>query len=99
MFADEIAENAWMRADAACECERVRHGHRARCCLPLVWQHRGALEALGGWELLRSGDPPPGRVGSGQPGRGAVCPCYDKRMADRVTARSAKADQMVERRH
>jgi hypothetical protein len=57
MYADEIVENAWMRARARCECERRAHPHPRRCNHPLVWENRGQATTLGGWQAYVTGDP------------------------------------------
>lgn len=55
LSADEVAENAWMRSRAQCECRRAAHLHGERCGRDLVWEHRGQASRDGGWEAHRSG--------------------------------------------
>ncbi len=53
---DEAVEDAWMRAESRCECERVTHAHQGRCGKPLVWEYRGEATSVGGWQAWRTGD-------------------------------------------
>jgi hypothetical protein len=75
MNADEIVENAWMRARARCEGERASPGGPAsRCKTPLLWTARGAEYRQGSWEASRIGDP--ARAGW-DAATGCVILCWD----------------------
>lgn len=47
---------AWLRAEACCECDRQNHGHLGRCDQFLLWTERGASQK-GGWEPRLLQDP------------------------------------------
>ena len=47
---------AWLRAEACCECEKQNHAHSGRCNQFLVWTDRGGT-GKGGWEVRVLRDP------------------------------------------
>ena len=48
--------DAWLRAEACCECTKETHGHPGRCNQFLVWADRGGT-GKGAWEVRRLQDP------------------------------------------
>ena len=52
MLTEAMIREAWLRAEALCECRKVAHGHPGRCNQFLIWAERGETR-LGGWEARR----------------------------------------------
>jgi hypothetical protein len=48
--------DAWLRAEACCECTKEAHGHRGRCNQFVVWADRGGTDK-GAWEVRLLQDP------------------------------------------
>ena len=48
--------DAWLRAEACCECIKETHGHPGRCDQFLIWAERGGT-GKGAWEARRLQDP------------------------------------------
>ena len=48
--------DAWLRAEACCECVKEAHGHPGRCDQFLIWAERGGT-GKGAWEARRLQDP------------------------------------------
>ncbi len=53
---EEMVRDAWLRAEALCECQKTAHGHPGRCNQFLVWAERGGI-GRGAWEARRRDDP------------------------------------------
>ncbi len=53
---DSDIREAWLRAEACCECDRQNHGHLGRCDQFLLWAERGQSQK-GGWEARLLQDP------------------------------------------
>jgi len=47
---------AWLRAEACCECAKEAHGHPGRCDQFLIWAERGGT-GRGAWEIRALQDP------------------------------------------
>ena len=56
MLTDSMVRDAWLRAEALCECRKDTHGHAGRCNQFLIWAERGEVGS-GGWEARRRDDP------------------------------------------
>jgi len=56
MLTDAMIRDAWLRAEALCECRKDAHGHAGRCSQFLIWAERGET-GRGGWGALRRDDP------------------------------------------
>jgi hypothetical protein len=56
MLTEALVRDAWLRAEAACECQKAAHGHPARCNQFLIWAERGETRH-GGWEARELSDP------------------------------------------
>jgi len=53
---EERIREAWLRAEACCECAKESHGHPGRCNQFLVWAARGGT-GKGAWEARPIQDP------------------------------------------
>ena len=69
--------DAWLRAEACCECVQDSHGHGARCNQFLIWAERRGM-GKGAWEVRGL-----------HPGSGCVILCAA--CAAQATGHSAKA--------
>ncbi len=56
MSLDPRLRDAWLRAEAQCECTKEAHGHGPRCLQVLIWEDRGET-GKGGWEVRPLNDP------------------------------------------
>jgi hypothetical protein len=56
MGPDPLIREAWLRAEALCECQTQKHGHSDRCGQFLVWADRGGT-GPGAWEIRELNDP------------------------------------------
>ena len=56
MVSEGMVREAWLRAEALCECRKVAHGHAERCHQFLIWAERGRTRR-GAWEARRRDDP------------------------------------------
>ena len=56
MISEGVVREAWLRAEALCECRKEAHGHPGRCNQFLVWAERGGT-GRGAWEARRRDDP------------------------------------------
>ena len=56
MGLDSRLREAWLRAEALCECRTQKHGHAGRCGQFLIWEDRGGTEP-GAWEVRALSDP------------------------------------------
>ena len=56
MRPDPVTREAWLRAEALCECQTQKHGHAGRCGQFLVWENRGGT-GQGAWEVRALNDP------------------------------------------
>ncbi len=56
MLSESLIREAWLRAEALCECAKSRHGHLDRCNQFLVWAERGGT-GRGAWEARHRNDP------------------------------------------
>ena len=56
MLTEVMIREAWLRAEAMCECRKDAHGHPGRCNQFLIWAER-AETGLGGWEARELRDP------------------------------------------
>ena len=56
MLTEARVREAWLRAEAICECRKDAHGHAGRCNQFLIWAERGET-GRGGWEARRRDDP------------------------------------------
>ncbi len=56
MVPDDVLREAWLRAEAQCECQKATHGHAGRCSQVLIWDDRGET-SKGGWEVRPLNDP------------------------------------------
>ncbi len=41
MLSEAMIRDAWLRAEALCECRKDAHGHAGRCNQFLIWAERG----------------------------------------------------------
>ncbi len=53
---DAQLRDAWLRAEACCECTKDSHGHAGRCDQFLIWADRGGT-GKGAWEVRALRDP------------------------------------------
>jgi hypothetical protein len=56
MVPDTLIREAWLRAEALCECQKQKHGHPGRCSQFLIWGNRGGT-GRGAWEARQLNDP------------------------------------------
>ena len=56
MATEALVREAWLRAEALCECRKEAHGHAGRCNQFLIWAERGET-GRGGWEARQLSDP------------------------------------------
>ena len=56
MVAERAVREAWLRAEAQCECRKAAHGHPSRCTQFLIWGERGG-RGMGAWEVRQLDDP------------------------------------------
>jgi hypothetical protein len=56
MMPEGMVRDAWLRAEALCECRKDAHGHPGRCNQFLVWAEHGGT-SRGAWEARRRDDP------------------------------------------
>ena len=56
MVPEAVLREAWLRAEAQCECQKTAHGHAGRCNQFLIWDDRGGT-GRGGWEVRPLNDP------------------------------------------
>jgi len=56
MLTEARIREAWLRAEAICECRKDAHGHAGRCNQFLIWAERGET-GRGAWETRRRDDP------------------------------------------
>jgi hypothetical protein len=56
MVPEEMVREAWLRAEALCECRKESHGHPGRCNQFLIWAERGET-GRGAWEARQRDDP------------------------------------------
>jgi hypothetical protein len=56
MLTEAMIREAWLRAEALCECQKTTHGHSSRCDQFLIWAERGEV-GRGGWEARHLNDP------------------------------------------
>ena len=56
MLTEAMIRDAWLRAEALCECRKGSHGHAGRCNQFLIWAERGET-GRGGWEVRELSDP------------------------------------------
>ena len=56
MLTEAMVRDAWLRAEALCECWKDAHGHAGRCNQFLIWAERGET-GRGAWEARRRDDP------------------------------------------
>jgi hypothetical protein len=78
---EQSVREAWLRAEAGCECTKETHGHLDRCEQFLVWAARGGT-GKGAWEARPLRDPQ-------RPPCDILCAdCYAK-----LTGRPTRADQ------
>ena len=56
MSVDPLLREAWLRAEAQCECTKQAHGHGQRCQQVLIWEERGGT-GRGAWEVRQMHDP------------------------------------------
>ena len=56
MLTAAMVRDAWLRAEALCECQKAAHGHPGRCNQFLIWAKRGEA-GPGGWEVRPLSDP------------------------------------------
>ncbi len=56
MLSDILVREAWLRAEALCECQKQKHGHPGRCGQFLIWEDRGGT-GPGAWEVRSLNDP------------------------------------------
>ncbi len=56
MMREELIREAWLRAEALCECQKQKHGHPSRCGQFLIWEDRGGT-GPGAWEVRNLDDP------------------------------------------
>ena len=54
--AEAQIREAWLRAEACCECLKESHGHAGRCDQFLIWTDRGGT-GKGAWEVRVLQDP------------------------------------------
>jgi len=58
MLTEAMLRDAWLRAEAVCECWKDAHGHVGRCNQFLIWAVRGEM-GKEGWETRRRDAPRP----------------------------------------
>ncbi len=69
MVTEALLRDAWLRAEAQCECRETSHFHGAPCTQFLLWAERGGT-GKGAWEVRERGD-------RRQPGCQILCAaCY-----------------------
>ncbi len=56
LISEILVREAWLRAEALCECPKSRHGHKGRCNQFLISAARGGT-GPGAWEARRRDDP------------------------------------------
>ena len=56
MLTEAMVREAWLRAEAVCECRKEAHGHPGRCNQFLIWAERGET-GRGAWEARQLSDP------------------------------------------
>ena len=56
MVPEEMVRDAWLRAEAQCECRKEAHGRPGRCNQFLIWAERGGT-TRGAWEARHRDDP------------------------------------------
>ena len=56
MLPENMVREAWLRAEALCECRKAAHGHAERCNQFLIWAERGGA-GRGAWEACLRDDP------------------------------------------
>ena len=56
MLPEGMVREAWLRAEALCECQKAAHGHPSRCNQFLIWTERAGT-GRGAWEARRLHDP------------------------------------------
>jgi hypothetical protein len=56
MVPEGMVREAWLRAEALCECRKEAHGHPGRCNQFLIWTERGGT-GRGAWEARQRDDP------------------------------------------
>jgi hypothetical protein len=56
MVPEGMVRDAWLRAEALCECRKDAHGHPGRCHQFLIWTDRGGT-SRGAWEARQRDDP------------------------------------------
>jgi len=56
MVAEGVVREAWVRAEAQCECRKAAHDHPFRCTQFLIWAERGGT-GRGAWEARQLNDP------------------------------------------
>jgi hypothetical protein len=56
MVSEKLVQEAWLRAEALCECRKDAHGHPGRYNQFLIWAERGETRR-GGWEARPLSDP------------------------------------------
>ena len=63
MGPDRLIREAWLRAEALCECQTQKHGHARRCGQFLTWEDRGGTGPRA-WEVQALSDPrrPPSEI-------------------------------------
>ena len=49
-FSDAIIEQAWLRSDGKCECERATHKNWGKCNTLVIKSSRGDGHKILGWE-------------------------------------------------
>jgi hypothetical protein len=55
MVPEGMVREAWLRAEALCECRKEAHGHVGRCNQFLIWAERGGA-GRGAWEACQRND-------------------------------------------
>ena len=96
MRSDDVVENAWTRAGAQCEGERVLDsGLAGRCTAPLLWNARGKEHQKSAWDARQTSHP---SLGGWEAVKGCTILCWDCfQQASgvlRVTKRTAAARPM-----
>jgi hypothetical protein len=56
MVSERAVREAWLRAEAQCECRKAAHGPPFRCTQFLIWAERGET-GRGAWEARPLDDP------------------------------------------
>ena len=50
-FPEEVVKQAFLRANARCQCERDDHGHGSFTCFKqIIWENRENSPEISGWE-------------------------------------------------